>query len=115
MDVMKKVQSLCTSVGRNMTPMTTTALTVRPATEADAIALRTLATLDEDAPLTGRALLVEQDGRPVAALSLEENRAVADPFVASAGAVALLRLRAGQLARGPSRPRRELGLRARFA
>ena len=94
---------------------TTTALTVRLATAGDAATLSLLAQLDEDAPLTGRALLAELDGRPVAALSLDENRAVADPFVASAGAVALLQLRAGQLARGPSRARRALGLRTRFA
>ncbi len=95
--------------------MTTSALTVRPATGADAHALGILAQLDEAADLAGRVLLAEQDGRAVAALSLDEDRAVADPFVASAGAVALLRLRAGQLARGPSRARREPGLRTRFA
>ena len=95
--------------------MTTTALTVRVATEADAATLATLAQLDEAAPPRGRALLAELDGRPVAALSLEDGLAVADPFVASAGAVSLLRLRAGQLARGPSPRRYRAGLRARLA
>ena len=94
---------------------TTTALTVRQASEADAGSLALLAKLDEDAPLRGRALLAELDGRPVAALSLEDDRAVADPFIASAGAVSLLRLRAGQLARGPSPRRYRAGLRARLA
>ncbi len=84
--------------------MNTTALTVRQATEADAGTLARLAQLDEDAPLHGRTLLAELDGRPVA-----------DPFIASAGAVSLLRLRAGQLARGPSSRRPRAGLRARLA
>ena len=95
--------------------MNTTPLTVRLAHEADAGTLIRLAQLDEDAPLNGTSLLAELDGRPVAALSLDDDRAVADPFVASAGAVSLLRLRAGQLARGPSPRRRRAGLRARLA
>ena len=94
---------------------TTSALTVRQATEADDETLAILAQLDEAAPLHGRALLAELDSRPVAALSLEDGRTVADPFVASAGAVSLLRLRAGQLARGPSPRRYRAGLRARLA
>ena len=93
----------------------TTALTVRQAREADAGSLAILAQLDEAAPLHGTALLAELDGHPVAALSLEDGRAVADPFVASAGAVSLLRLRAGQLARGPSPRRYRAGLRPRLA
>ena len=95
--------------------MDTTALTVRPAHPDDAATLARLAQLDEDAPLRGSALLAELDGLPVAALSLDDGRAVADPFVASAGAVSLLRLRAGQLARGPSPRRTRAGLRARLA
>ena len=97
--------------------MTNHTLTVRLASQADAGTLHTLAQLDEDAPLTGRVLMAEQDGRAVAALSLEDGRTVADPFVASAGAASLLRLRAGQLARGPSwsRRRRATGLLARAA
>ena len=93
----------------------TSSLTVRLATPGDAPTLHRLAQLDEDAPLRGAALLAEQDGHAVAALSLADGRWVADPFVASAGAVSLLRLRAAQLARGPSGPRREPGLLARFA
>ena len=95
--------------------MPTTALTVRPATERDTGTLTRLAQLDEDAPLHGDVLVAELDGNAIAALSLEDGRAVADPFVASAGAVSLLRLRAGQLARGPSPRRHRAGLRARLA
>ena len=96
--------------------MHSTTLTVRVATDSDAATLSRLAALDEDAPLTGDALLAEADGRPVAAYSLDDGRAVADPFIASAGAVSLLRLRAAQMARGPSRPRRRaVGLLARLA
>ncbi len=95
--------------------MTSTSLTVRLADQRDAGTLSRLAQLDEDAPLHGSALLAEQDGRPVAALSLDDGRAVADPFIASAGAVSLLRLRAAQMARGPSKRHRATGLRARLA
>lgn len=94
---------------------TPTALTVRLANDGDAPALSILAALDEDAPLTGAVLLAEAGGRAVAALSMEDGRAVADPFVPSAGAVSLLRLRAAHLARGLSPGRRRLGLRARLA
>lgn len=94
----------------------TTDISVRAARHGDAPALSRLAQLDEDAPLAGEILMAEQDGRPVAAMSLADGRAVADPFVPSAGAVALLRLRARQLARGPTPARRRLtGHRARLA
>ena len=94
----------------------TSTLTVRVAGQGDASTLIRLAQLDEDAPLSGEVLLAEADGRPVAALSLRDRRAVADPFVASAGAVALLRLRARQLARGHSPGRGRLtGFRTRLA
>lgn len=60
----------------------------------DEDALRRLALLDSARPLRGRALVAEVDGRPVAALSLDDGRVVADPFTHTADAVALLRLRA---------------------
>jgi hypothetical protein len=75
----------------------TTTLTVRTARPADADRLTDLARLDSARPLTGDVLLAEADGRPVAALSLTDHRAVADPFVRSGEAVAVLRVRAGQL------------------
>ena len=86
-----------------------TNLTVRSATSADSAAAERLARLDSTTPLRGPALLAEADGRLVAALSLEDGRAVADPFTRSADAVALLRLRARQQRSGAAR-RLGLGL-----
>ena len=80
-----------------------TSLTIRPATPADASALADLARLDCARPLVGDVLVAEAAGRPVAALALDSGRAVADPFHPSAEAVAVLRVRAGQL-RGGRRP-----------
>ena len=74
-----------------------TELTIRTATHADQAALARLAALDSAAPLRGDVLLAETRGHPVAALSSTDGRAVADPFLHSAGAVALLRAHAEQL------------------
>src|SRR5436853_484010 len=57
-----------------------TNLTFRPASPQDADNLVRLAALDSAQPLTGDVLLAEARGRPVAALSLVDGRAVADPF-----------------------------------
>ena len=73
------------------------AFTVRPATEADAETLRRLAILDTHRPLAGRILVAEEDGVVIAALSLDEQRSIANPFEPTATAVALLRARAGAL------------------
>jgi hypothetical protein len=73
------------------------AYTIRPATEADGETLRRLAILDMQPPLAGAILVAEEDGVLVAALSLDERRAIADPFEPSATALALLRARAGAL------------------
>jgi hypothetical protein len=73
------------------------ALTVRPATEADRDTLRRLEILDTGHPLTGRVLVAEDDGTVIAALSLDERRAIADPFEPSAAALVLLRARADAL------------------
>ena len=85
--------------------MTTTrnALTIRPATATDAAQLVDLARLDSARPLDGDVLVAETAGRTVAAVALDSGRAVADPFVPSSEAVAMLRMRAGQL-RADRRP-----------
>jgi hypothetical protein len=70
---------------------------IRPAVAADANALRRLAALDSARPLIGGTLLAEQRGSVVAAVSLSDGGAIADPFVATADMVALLRVRAAQL------------------
>jgi hypothetical protein len=68
-----------------------TDLTFRTARPQDARELARLAALDSAAPLRGDVLLAEARGRPVAALSLVDGRAVADPFTPTASTLAALR------------------------
>ena len=79
-------------------------LTLRAATPADAADLHRLAQLDSQRDLRGHVVVAELDGAPVAAFSVDEDRVVADPFVHTDGAVALLRARAARTA--PRQPRR---------
>ena len=65
---------------------------IRAATADDAIALRRLAAVAGVGPLSGRILVAEQRGTVVAALSLDENRTLADADLAYVAT--LLRLRA---------------------
>jgi hypothetical protein len=88
----------------------TTRVELRHARRDDAYIVQRLAVLDEARPLDGRVLLATVNGLAVAALSLDDGRVVADPFVATAEARSLLRLRAAQLAGG----RRRLRLRWRL-
>ena len=81
----------------------TSPLSLRSASPHDAEALERLARLDSQTPLAGPVLLAEREGRLVAAHGLSESRTVADPFVSSADAVALLRMRARQLVPAPGR------------
>ena len=90
-----------------MTDMNT--LTIRPATTDDAAALARLAQLDSRELPAAPHLLAESGGRLIAAVSARDGDAVADPFVRSADAVALLRRRAGQL-RDQRKPRRRIAL-----
>jgi hypothetical protein len=98
---------------------TSSLLTIRHAHSADAGALEALAALDSTLPLTGEVLLAELDGGIVAAISLADGRAVADPFVPSADTVAVLRFRARQELRARAgrrvRRRRSGALRPAFA
>jgi hypothetical protein len=84
-------------------------LTVRPADQDDDEVADVLAELDSAPALAGRRLLALADGWPVAAISLDDGRVVANPFTRSAEAVALLRLRASQL--GATAERRPWPLR----
>lgn len=68
--------------------------------------IRRIAALDDAKPLTGDALLALVDAEPVAALSLTDGRVVANPFVPTAQAVSLLRLRARQISDAAPRKRR---------
>jgi hypothetical protein len=91
------------------------AVTLRYAVFDDAPDLLRLAQLDSAEPPREPVLVAEVSGRLTAALSLSEDRIVADPFVLTAGAVELLRARARQLSGTgwrSGRRRRARGLRA---
>jgi hypothetical protein len=76
-------------------------ITIRRATPADASDIRRLAALDSSFPPTGDVLLAKMDGELWAALSVDTDSAVADPFRPSRDLVELLRFRAARL-RGES-------------
>ncbi len=73
------------------------AVVIRRAVAGDSAALQALAALDSSLPLTNPVLIGELRGEPVAALDLCDGTVVADPFVATAPIVELLRLRARQV------------------
>jgi hypothetical protein len=76
------------------------ALTVRQ-TGPDDAAVERLSRLDSVRPLTGHVLVAEAEGSPVVALSLDDGRVAADPFLPTVDAVAVLRVRAAQLQPSP--------------
>ena len=78
-------------------------LSLRHATAADGRAVAYLAELDEAERLTGSVLVAFDGDRPVAAMSLDDGRTVADPFTRTANVVDLLRVRARQERSGASR------------
>lgn len=85
-------------------------LALRLADPDDALAVRRLAALDDAPPLARPVLVAFLDGQAVAAVSLVDERTVANPFLPTADVVALLSLRARQLRRRdtprlPSTPR----------
>ena len=90
-------------------------LTIRYAVAEDADALHRLAQLDAARPLHGTVLVAEVAGEPWAAISLDDFRAVADPFRPSGELVWLLVQRARDLERAErdrrGRRRRTLRLR----
>jgi hypothetical protein len=83
-------------------------VTVRFAVAGDACEVKRLAELDSASRPADPLLIGERSGQPIAALSLADGAIVANPFVASADVVALLRLRARQLRGAPGRRRRRL-------
>ena len=91
----------------------TVALRLARADEAHLV--RRLAALDDAPSLEGQVLLALADGEAVAALSLHDGRAVANPFVLTQEAVALLRLRAKHLSGTRARRRWGAILRPRLA
>lgn len=80
-----------------------TPIVIRSAVAGDATALRWLADLDSASHPAGEMLVAEQAGSLVAAVSLGDGGAIADPFRPTADIVALLRMRADQLQRSAAR------------
>ncbi len=72
---------------------------IRLAVAADEAPLRRLAQLDSARPLGGPKLLAEHAGSLVAAVSMADGSAIADPFRMTAETLELLRLRAAQMGR----------------
>ncbi len=99
-------------------PLASENVAIRVARPADAHALSNLAEIDS-APLAaerlarlaadptgGTVLVADVDGHALAALDVDRDRAVADPFEPTASLVELLRERAKGLARTGARSRR---------
>jgi hypothetical protein len=82
------------------TPLNST-LALRLARADERNQIRRLAELDDSEPLERPVLVAFLDGEAVAALSLEDGRVVANPFVPTAEVIGLLRLRASHLRNAP--------------
>jgi hypothetical protein len=82
-------------------------LVIRHAVSADLDQLRYLAALDSARALLGDVLVAEADGVIHAAYSVDERRAIADPFLPTAALVELLEVRAAPLRE--ARPKRTRG------
>jgi hypothetical protein len=96
---MKKIEWDYRLTGVKLIGMTSPSITVRQAHPGEP-AVEMLTQLDSVKPLTGLVLIAEAEGRPVAAVSIDDGRTAADPFLPSADAVAVLRMRAAQLQPG---------------
>jgi hypothetical protein len=81
-----------------------TALTIRMAMPSDADALERLAELDSSHAPAGRVLVAEVGGELLAAMSLDDNHLVGDPFRPTGELQYLLVERARQLRRGGRQP-----------
>jgi hypothetical protein len=88
--------------------MQPTAVTIRLANHADAAAIARLAELEEAPPLTGETLVAELDATIIAAVSVQDDRAVADIFRPTAATLRMLRHWRAELigARSPQPVRR---------
>jgi hypothetical protein len=84
------------------------AVELRPARGDDEQVVRELAELDDARPLEGPALLAIVGGQAVAAIALDDRRVVANPFVPTAHAVSLLRMRADHVSHVSRRQRRRI-------
>jgi len=86
-------------------------LTLRHALPADAESIDDLSAMEE-VVLHAPVMVAVREDRVVAALSLADGTVAADPFVRTADAVALLRMRARQERRHSARSRRRFRMRA---
>src|SRR3954453_6530594 len=77
---------------------------IRLAGDHDEDELKRLAELDSAAPLEHPILIGEIDGRPAAAMDLDNRRTIADPFQPTAVLLSHLRMRAGALDAYARRP-----------
>jgi hypothetical protein len=91
-----------------MNTTVTTSIAIRPARQDDLVELWRVASLDSSVVPEEPLLVAEWDGEVRAAMSLSTGAAIADPFLPTAPAVDLLRLRASQLPRPAERSRRSL-------
>lgn len=92
-----------------MTHRTTPTISIRAATNGDGPTLARLAALDSAPTPFGPVLLAEIDGEPKAALSLRDERVVADPFARTGELTQLLRVHARATAERDE-PREHRGL-----
>jgi hypothetical protein len=69
----------------------TSPIIIRQSSVADQDLLRELAELDSAPPITGPVLMAVREDRPVAAISLDGQREIADPFLRTRELVELLR------------------------
>ena len=95
-----------------MTLTTTPTISIRAATHGYGPAPARLAALDSAPVPFGPVLLAEADGRPQAALSINDDRVIGDPFTRTAELVELLRVHARAMADRAARlaPREQRGL-----
>ncbi len=89
------------------------ALTIRPATAADSVALKRLAQLDSAPALVGEVLVAECGNKAVAAIGIASGSVIADPFRRTAEISSMLVTRRRDLAgQGAEAPWWRRGLRA---
>ena len=81
---------------------------IRRAQDSDTALLHDLADLDSSRPLEGPVLVALVERRIWAAIGLDDGRVIADPFLPTAPAVELLRLRVRQLRAADGRSARDL-------
>lgn len=82
---------------------------IRLAQPEDEQAIRRVAALDDRKVPSGRVLVAEADGEVIAALSVTDGDSAADPFRWTSDVMALMEMRAEQIATAGARPARATG------